>query len=296
MTRAIAAARVKNDAVDAATLARLLAGDLLPEAYVAPRGLRDARDLVRHRAFLVRMRTALRNRVHAMVTRQGVIATPAALFGPRGDDVLDGLDLRPDPAARVRSLLRAIRLVSDEIAAAGLEIRRYVKTDQRVELLCRLRGIGPFTALLVITELGDVRRFPTAGHVSSWAGLTPRIRSSDTTTRVGHITKQGSVMLRWALVEAAQHVATGSGPLRESFDRIARRRGRKIAKVAIARQLLECCYYALRDGEIRRLNIGPATSQHGKRHAAARTTRARADQLIVPPRQTAADGRARVSS
>jgi transposase len=295
MTRAIAAARVKNDAVDAATLARLLAGDLLPEAYIAPRAQRDARDLVRQRIFLVRLRAALRNRVHAMLTRQGVITTPPAVFGPHGEQAVVDLGLRVEPTEHVQSMLRVVRLLSTEIAALSLAIRRYARTDPRVELLCQLRGIGPFTALLVITELGDVHRFPSARHVASWAGLTPRVRQSDTTTRVGHITKQGSITLRWALVEAAQHVATGGGPLRESFERIAKRRGRKIAKVAIARQLLECCYYALRDGEIRRLKIGPA-GHHEHCHAAARTTQARADQLIVAPRQTAAHGRARVLS
>ena len=83
------------------------------------------------------------------------------------------------------------------------------------------------------------------------AGLTPTIRSSDGRARLGHISRQGSVALRWALVEAAQKAATGGGPLRDSFERIAKRRGRKIAKVAIARKLLTLCFYGLRDGEIR---------------------------------------------
>ena len=77
------------------------------------------------------------------------------------------------------------------------------------------------------------------------------MRSSDGKARLGHITRQGSPALRWALVEAAQKITTGSGPLREKFERIAKRRGRKIAKVAVAREILTLSYYGLRDGEIR---------------------------------------------
>ena len=118
-------------------------------------------------------------------------------------------------------------------------------------MLRQLRGVGRYTAMLVIAEVGDVSRFASARKLCAWAGLTPTVRSSDGKARLGHITKQGSRPLRWALVEAAQHSARGGGPLRETFERIAKRRGRKIAKVAVARKLLTLCYYGLRDGEIR---------------------------------------------
>ena len=82
------------------------------------------------------------------------------------------------------------------------------------------------------------------------------MRSSDGKARLGHISRQGSPPLRWALVEAAQHAASGGGPLRESYERIAKRRGKQIAKVAVARKILTLCYYGLRDGEIRCLGPG----------------------------------------
>ena len=118
-------------------------------------------------------------------------------------------------------------------------------------MLCQIRGVGRYTAMLIIAEIGDIHRFPTARHLCSWAGLAPSVRSSDGKARLGHITHQGSPALRWALVEAAQKITTGSGPLREKFERIAKRRGRKIAKVAIAREILTLAYYGLRDGQIR---------------------------------------------
>jgi transposase len=105
--------------------------------------------------------------------------------------------------------------------------------------------------MLIIAEVGEISRFPDARHLCAWAGLTPTVRSSDGRARLGHISRQGSPALRWALVEAAQKCTTGGGPLREQFERIAKRRGRKIAKVAVARQILTLSYYGLRDGEIR---------------------------------------------
>ena len=103
----------------------------------------------------------------------------------------------------------------------------------------------------MIAEVGDIARFHTARQLCSWAGMTPTVRSSDQRTRLGHISHQGSPALRWALVEAAQHASRGSGPLRHTFERIAKRRGRQVAKVAVARKILTLCFYGLRDGEIR---------------------------------------------
>ena len=102
-TRAIAAARVKTDSVDARTLAQLLRADLLPEAYVAPRELRDLRDLLRHRIALTQMRTALKNRVHAQLARAGIQQRHSDLFGPGGREFLRGLGLREEPRRRVDS-------------------------------------------------------------------------------------------------------------------------------------------------------------------------------------------------
>jgi transposase len=250
-TRAIAAARVKTDAVDARTLAHLLRADLLPEAYVAPRELRDLRDLLRHRVALTQLRSALKNRVHALLAKHGVQQGHADLFGKGGSEFLAALELREPPRRRLESSLALIGDFDREIELATGEIDALAKHDDRVDVLCQLRGVGPYTAMLVIAEIGDVSRFSSARKLCAWAGLTPTVRSSDGKARLGHITKQGSRPLRWALVEAAQHTGRGGGPLRDSFERIAKRRGRKIAKVAVARKILTLCYYGLRDGEIR---------------------------------------------
>jgi Transposase IS116/IS110/IS902 family len=138
-----------------------------------------------------------------------------------------------------------------EIDATSREIDARATEDPYVEVLCQIRGVGRYIAMLIIAEVGDITRFTTARRLCSWAGLTPTARSSDGKARLGHISSQGSRALRWALVEAAQHAGTGGGPLRDSYERIAKRRGKQIAKVAVARQILTLAYYGLRDGEIR---------------------------------------------
>src|SRR3954453_23556615 len=250
-TKAIASARVKTDAVDARTLAHLLRCDLLPEAYIAPRELRDLRDLLRHRVALTRMRSALKNRVGAILAKHGIQRPYSDLFGPAGTRFLAEVELRTDPRQRLDSTLGVIGDFTREIDATSREIDARAHDDPYVPVLCQIRGVGRYIAMLVIAEVGDITRFATARRLCSWAGLTPTVRSSDGKARLGHISGQGSPPLRWALAEAAQHAAGGGGPLRQSYEQIAKRRGKQIAKVAIARRILTLCFYGLRDGEIR---------------------------------------------
>ena len=168
-----------------------------------------------------------------------------------------------------------------EITATTREIDARAKADERVHVLCQIRGVGRYTAMLIIAEVGDVTRFPTARHLCAWAGLAPTVRSSDGKARLGHISRQGSPALRWALTEAAQKIPTGGGPLRAMFERIAKRRGRKIAKVAVARQILTLCYYGL----TRRRDPLPHTSRTDDRDRGAgrgRMTHASSHQHLRP--------------
>ena len=250
-TKAIASARVKTDAVDAKTLAHLLRTDLLPKAYIAPRELRDLRDLLRHRVALTRMRSSLKQRIGAILAKRGIQRPYSDMFGPAATRFLAELELPEAPRRRMFSTLALVGDFTREISITTEEIDARAKADPYVEVLCQIRGVGRYIAMLVIAEVGDVERFRTARQLCSWAGMTPTVRSSDQRTRLGRISHQGSPALRWALVEAAQHATRGGGPLRESFERIAKRRGRNIAKVAIARKILTLCFYGLRDGEIR---------------------------------------------
>ena len=128
------------------------------------------------------------------------------------------------------------------------EVRQRARSDPRVKVLTQLPGVGPFTALVILAEVGDITRFGSARKLASWAGLTPTVRGSDRTVRHGHISKQGSAWVRWILCEAAQ-TARRHPDFAASYQAIARRRGKKIATTAIARKLLARAWHLLTDAE-----------------------------------------------
>ncbi|MHB8959097.1 MAG: IS110 family RNA-guided transposase [Candidatus Limnocylindrales bacterium] len=244
-TKAIGAGRVKNDAIDAATLAHLLRTSLLPEAWIAPPEVREARRLVRMRVALVRIRSRLKAQVHAVCADAGVGVPGSDLFGRAGRTMLGDLALPEVTGRRLAAHLRLIDTLGAEIADADREISRMFRHDPRVERLLPIPGVGLLTAATVVAEVWDVGRFPSADRLCSWAGLTPTERSSADHTRRGHISKQGSRWLRWIMVEAVSHLADPG--LRAFAAPIEARRGRKIARIALARRMLTLCYYALRD-------------------------------------------------
>ena len=201
--KAIASARLKNDKVDAAILAQLLRADLLPEAWIAPPAVRQLRALLRRRVSLVRLATQLRNRIHAVVADFGYDRTGTYWTGP-GRGWLAELDLPPVSRQIVTDCLAIIDALEVTIDRLDAQVRARAKADPQVKMLTALPGIGPFTALVMLAEIGDIARFPNARKLASWAGLTPTVRGSDLSVRHGHISKQGSVWLRWVLNQAAQ--------------------------------------------------------------------------------------------
>src|SRR6266536_173951 len=239
--RAFSYRRVKNDERDAADLADLLRAGLLPEAWIAPAGVRALREVVRYRHKLVQQRTSCKDQVHAVLAKLGVPVTHSDVFGRGGGLWLDQLVLPAPYAGKVASLRALIGVLDGEIARLG---------DQAAAML----------AAVICAEIGDVTRFRKPGQLCSWAGLTPRHYESDTKVIRGHVSKQGSKMLRWALTEAIQHQPAGTRP-REAKEAIIARRGeqaRNIAKTAAARVLLTQVFYARRDGHARSAGHPPA--------------------------------------
>jgi len=248
--------RVKNDVRDAADLADLLRMGRLPEAWIAPPATRELRELVRHRAKLVGLRSGCKAEVHAVLAKCGVQVLMSDLFGTAGTAVLDGLDLPAPYAARIASLRRVIDGLDFEIGVFAGLVRGRLAADPGYTAVQQIPGIGPILGAVFLAEIGDITRFGTAEKLTCWAGLTPRHRESDTHVHRGRITKQGSRLIRWAAVESVQILpaTTAVGQFR---DRVAARRGRNIAVVAAARRQLEYVYYALRDHHVRALHTTP---------------------------------------
>src|SRR5262252_700209 len=251
--KAIASARLKNDKVDAAILAQLLRADLLPEAWIAPPAVRQLRAVLRHRASLVRLGTQQRNRIHAVAADHGYDRSASYWTGP-GRGWLAELDLPAVSREIVTDCLAVIDGLAPVIERLDGELHQHAKADPRVTVLRTLPGVGEFTALVMLAEIGDISRFPSARKLASWAGLTPTVRGSDLKVRHGHISKQGSAWLRWVLNQAAQ-TAKRSPAFAASYTAIARRRGKEIATIAISRKLLTRAWHLLATAQA----PGPAT-------------------------------------
>jgi transposase len=242
--------RVKNDERDAADLADLLRMHRLPEGWIAPPATRDLRELVRHRAKLVHLRTSLRQQIHALLAANGIAIPVSDLFGVAGNQLLDRVQLSPAARSRVVSLRGLLDALDVEIDAFAKLTTKRLRGVAGYKAVQTIPGVGPILGAVFLAEIGDVTRFPGPQQLASWAGLTPKHHESDTTVHRGRITKQGSVLVRWAAIEAAQCAGknTRTGQRR---DQIAQRRGRNIAVTAAARDLLTLVYYALRDGHVR---------------------------------------------
>jgi transposase len=225
----------------------------LPEAWIAPPATRELRELVRHRAKLVGLRSHCKAEVHAVLAKCGVQVLMSDLFGIAGNDLLDRLRLPGPFAARIASLRRLIEDLEFEIDLFTNLVQGQLRSDPGYVAVQQIPGIGGVLAAVFVAEIGDVSRFSTAPQLACWAGLTPKHHESDTHVHRGRITKQGSRLVRWAAVESVQILPKTSrvGAIR---DRVGQRRGRNIGVVAAARQQLEYVFYALRDHHVRALH------------------------------------------
>jgi transposase len=233
-TRLKAGYAAKTDRLDARRLADALRRDSVVGIYHPPLEIRELRELCRGRHTLVQLRTRLVQRLRALLLRHGLVEARRLV---RRDAVLDDLVLPPRAAATVASLRRMLAGVRAEITTIDRDVQQLAQQDPIAIRLQQIPGVGPVLALLIRAEIGEVRRFPTPGHLASYAGLVPRVEASAGRYRYGRITRRGSPWLRWALIEAAMH-----GPRRQDATgrwvrRLAIRKGALKARVAAARSL-----------------------------------------------------------
>jgi len=242
--RAIAEARVKTDKVDAETLAQLLRADLIPRSWIPPKDVRDLRQLVRQRAYLVRDASRFKNRIHAEILRRGVrrpenLKTP---FAQRSIRWMRSLDI-----PTVTSCLNCLENVQAQVQEINAQLLVEFERRPDAQLIATVPGIGFYGALLILAEVDDVRRFHHPEKLCAYAGLVPTVSQSASCVRYGSISKDGSAYLRWILTESV-HVHTRYEPgsqLSRFHARVAKRRGKRIATVATARKLLRIVYWML---------------------------------------------------
>lgn len=242
-TKAIAQAKVKTDRIDSETLAHLLRADLVPESWVPPQEVRDLRELVKRRAFLVKMRTKLKNRVHAELAKRDI--TPVRPpFTRKGMAVLKGLGI-----GAVSQLLPVIEVLDRQITEVSAIIDRVAIENGDARLLTTIPGVGYYIALLLVAEIGDVNRFPSSEKLCSYAGLVPSVRRSGNSTIHGSITKAGSKWVRWALTQAVHVHIRFDTRLTRFYRRLAGKKAKQVAVMATARKMLKVVYWMLKEKE-----------------------------------------------
>jgi transposase len=255
--RVIAESVSKCDKLDAAVLNELARSKLkLPACYIPDDEMFALREHLRARSDLVRMRTMLKNRIHSILHRRGILNPLKDLFTKDGRRWLGEMKL--DEAGRLildgyLRTLDQLQETIDESTSALSKLSRTQRWCKQAALLKTMPGIGPITSLTILAELGDINRFKSRQGVSNYAGIVPVIRNSNQKSFSGHITHRGPAHLRSALVEAAW-TAVGRVPQYGAiYNRIAAKKAKQIAIVAVARRILEDAWTMLKRDEVFRL-------------------------------------------
>jgi transposase len=244
-TKAIASAKIKNDKVDARILAHLLRSNLVAESYVPPKQLREIRALIRHRVGIVKIRTMVKNQVHAIVDKHGFACPYSDMFGRGGYEWLRSLQLPSLDRLIIDNHLTHLESLNQQTERVDEEIHSKACEDEDVRLLLSLTGVDVYTALLIRSEIGCISRFPDYKKLVSWAGLAPSLHQSGSVEYHGNITKQGSKMLRWIMVEAARVAVNHDPRMRAFYERVKHRRGDQKAIVAVANKMLKIIWFML---------------------------------------------------
>jgi len=228
----------KTDRLDARRLADALRRESVVSIYIPPPAIREQRELARHRLMLTQMRTRVLQRMRALLLRQGLGDPPTRRLRTRaGQAWLDGLVLPPQAQRALTTLRQIERDLCTQLVPVEADVVREARADPIVQRLQTVHGIGPVLGLMLRAEIGDVSRFPTPGHLASYAGLVPQVDSSASRTRYGRITKDGSPWLRWALVEVGVQTLRRRDPLGRWGRKLAVRKGAMTAHVALAREM-----------------------------------------------------------
>ncbi|MBN2577387.1 MAG: IS110 family transposase [Pirellulales bacterium] len=244
--RAMIQRRTKTDKLDAQLLANLLRINQIPLAYIPPEPYQQLRDLTRNRARLGRHLAEVKIQLRALLARQNREPPYRTPFGPRGLGWFRGQDFGPIENMVRDELLERLRHYAKQMILFDNRLEEVRRAFPQVEALADIYGIGLYSALLIVAEIGEAERFCTAKQVGAYTGLTSRVHQSGGHCYQGSITRQGSPWLRWVLVQAAMKAVRRDAALRNFYSRIRKRSGAKIARVAAARKLAEICWKRLR--------------------------------------------------
>ena len=237
----------KTDRQDAQLILKLMLKDDFPRIWVPSWENRDLRQLLWHRHRMVQARTRIMNQLQAVALNEG-LRCKKRLWREAGRGQLEAFRLAPWASRRRRDLLELMDRLNPTITDLTQTIEQEAEKCPAAQRLMTHPGVGPLTALAFVLIIGTADRFQCGKQIASYLGLVPLEESSGNRRRLGHITKQGNALLRFLLVEAAQVSARSIPEWRNKYFHLAMRRGRKIAKVAMARRLAVQMFWMWRKG------------------------------------------------
>ena len=257
----------KTDRQDAQLILKLMLKDDFPKIWVPSWENRDLRQLLWHRHRMVQARTRIMNQLQAVALNEG-LRCKKRLWREAGREQLEAIPLAPWASRRRHDLLELLDRLNPTIAELTQTIEQEVEKCPEAQRLRTHPGVGALTALAFVLIIGQAKRFHCGKQVASYLGLVPLEDSSGNRRRLGHLTKQGSSILRFLLVEAAQVTVRSLPEWRSKYLHLMMRRGRKIAKVAMARKLAVRLYWMMRQGwdyeQVKK--FGSHAGQPGNRH------------------------------
>ena len=233
-------ARSKTDPIDARKLAELVRVNLLPTIWIPDADTRRRRQVLHGRAFLVRQRTMVKNRIHGRLTAENLLFSRSDLYGRAGRAWLATAPMSPGLRSHADRLLRIHDARTAAIEQLDDEVKRLRRDHPRIERLHTIPGVGLFGALFLVAEIGSSERFPTSHRITAYAGLVPPTRSSGGRTSHGGTGHASNRWLKWILVEIVQTLKRAPGPVGDQYRRLLRAKGKPKATTAAARKL--CCY------------------------------------------------------
>jgi len=249
--KAIAEAKIKTDKIDATVLADLLRADLVPQAYIAKRPVRDMRNLLRERIYFVRLRTMTKNRITTIFDRypEEVRKEKAKtdLFGKKGRAQLENIELRPADRALINRELNFIDFINVFIKEVEEVIAENFQISKNAKYLKTIPGIGQFFSMLIDAEVGDINRFRNEKKFAAYIGLVPSTYSSGGNTVNGRIIKRGNKLLRRAFIEAVIPAIAHDEYMRWEYDKLRERMNYNKAKTAMARKLSSIAFKCLKE-------------------------------------------------
>lgn len=238
----------KTDMSDAEKLADLLRTNMLPVCYMPDKKTREMRDLIRHRRALVNIKTGIKNKIRAILTREGLKLPYKDVLGIRSLQWLNKVEINEVQKDALNQFLYLALLINDEVNDYNLKLHCGLQQNKNARLLDSIPGIGSYAAMHIMSMIGDIKRFPSDEELASFAGLVPRIYQSGN-TRYTRGLKQGEKSLKWILIQCAHAAVKTSKRFRKYYRKKLKKKNKQKAIVAVARKMIEIVYCILTRGE-----------------------------------------------